>query len=117
MEDLANNRSQLAAATRMTQSLREAISAQCHAASLREDKCLLEVLSPTQTAKFHDWVANNQDRCQRIIDKRRVDPEKDSPVWKEQSLFEFCRRLDEVLRISKKEEDEEMESVGYQQSH
>ena len=110
MEDIDNHRSQLAAATRMTQSLREAISTQCAAAAAREDTCLLEILTPTQTAKFHDWVASNQERCQRIMDKRRTDPEKESSVWREQSLFEFCRRLDEVLRISKKE-DEEMVQV------
>jgi hypothetical protein len=98
----------------MTQSLREAVSTQCAAAAVREDTCLLEILTPTQTAKFHDWVSSNQERCQRIIDKRRTDPEKESSVWKEQSLFEFCRRLDEVLRISKKE-DEEMVQVEDQE--
>lgn len=101
----------MAAATKMTQSLREAIASQCRAAAAREDKCLLEVLTPTQTAKFHDWVATNQDRGQRIIDKRRADPGKNSVAWKEASLFELGRRLEEVLRISKKEGEEEDEEI------
>ena len=101
MGNLADDRSKLAAATRMTASLREAVGSQCRAASARENKSMLEVLTPAQTVKLNEWVSANKERCHRVLNKKRATPEKDT-VWKEQSLFEFCRRLDEVLRISKK---------------
>jgi len=103
MENLANYRSQLAAATQLTSSLAEATIAQCHIASARDDKSHLQVLSPAQSAKFHEWVAANHGRCSRFMHQRRPVHEKSSPVFKETSLFEFCKRLEEVLRISKKE--------------
>ena len=107
MENLANYRSQLAAATKMTHSLTVAISAQCRASSAREDKCLLEVLTPSQTIKFHEWISANQQRCDRFIRESRPAPEKCDPVFKETSLIEFCKRLDDVLRISKNDQMQE----------
>jgi len=105
MEHLATYRSQLADATKLTSNLTEAISSQCRNAAGRENKALLEVLTPEQAAKFHSWKATNQDRCNRVMKKKRPEPETSYPVLKESALAEFCRRLEEVLRISKKEED------------
>lgn len=105
MENLANYRSQLAAATKMTTSLTAAISSQGRSATAREDKSLLDVLTPAQTVKFNEWVAANQERCARVIRERRPAPEKCYPVFKETSLIEFCKRLDEVLRISQQEHE------------
>lgn len=102
MENLANYRSQLAAATKLTSSLTTAISAQQHIASARENKSILGVLTPEQSAKFHAWMSTNQERCSRVIQQRQPKAEKTYPVLKETALIEFCRRLDEVLRISSK---------------
>ncbi|CAB9509289.1 bZIP transcription factor [Seminavis robusta] len=110
MENLADYRSQLAAATKMTSSLTDAIiSTQCQIASAREEKSFLDVLSPEQTIKFHEWKAANQERSARFIREKRPAPEKCYPVFKETSLVEFCKRLEEVLRISNKKQDEKME--------
>jgi hypothetical protein len=109
MENLPNYRSQLAAATKMTHSLTVAISAQCRASSAREDKCLLEVLTPSQTIKFHEWIGANQQRVDRFIRESRPAPEKCDPVFKETSLVEFCKRLDDVLRISHSRKDQMQE--------
>ena len=110
MENLANYRSQLAAATKLTSNLTEAISSQCRASMGREDRSFLQTLSPAQSAKFHEWVSANQERCNRVIRERRPTPEKCYPVFKDSALIEFCKRLEEVLRISKKEQDVVMES-------
>ena len=103
MENLANNRSQLAAATQLATSLTEAITSQCRIALAREDRSVLQTLTPSQTVKMHEWIAANQERCNRFISERRPAAEKCYPVFKETSLIEFCKRLEEVLRISKKE--------------
>lgn len=103
MENLPNYRSQLAAATKLTSNLTEAIGSQCQTSTAREDSSLLQVLTPAQTVKFQEWVAANQDRCTRVISERRPTPEKCYPVFKDSALIEFCKRLEEVLRISKKE--------------
>ena len=106
MENLANYRSQLAAATKLTCSLTEAVSTQCQQSTAREGKSFLEVLTPAQTAKYHEWVAANQGRCSRVIRERRPAHEKSNPVFGDSALIEFCKRLEEVLRISKGGEHE-----------
>ena len=104
MENLANYRSQLAAATKLTSSLTEAISRQCHIASLRESNSALKILTPEQSAKYHTWMTANKDRCDKVMQKRQPEAEMPSPdASKDTALIEVCRRLDEVLRISKKE--------------
>lgn len=112
MENLANYRSQLAAATKLTANLTEAISSQCQVSVAREDRSFLGVLTPAQAAKFHGWMAANQERCSRLLRERRPTPEKCNPVFKDSALVEVCKRLEEVLRISKKEQDVAMESRG-----
>ena len=107
LEHLANYRSQLAAATKMTHSLTVAISAQCRVSCAREEKSLLEVLTPAQTIKFHEWIAANQERCDRFIRLNRPAPEKCDPVFKDTSLIEFCKRLDDALRISRNDQMQE----------
>ena len=105
MENLPNYRSQLAAATKLTSNLTEAIGSQCQASIAREDRSFQDVLTPAQAVKFHEWVAANQERCARMIRERRPTPEKCYPVFKDSALIEFCKRLEEVLRISKKDQD------------
>ena len=105
MENLANYRSQLAAATKLTSSLTTAISSQQRVASHREGRSILDVLTPEQSTKFHAWMSANQERCSRVIQKRQPEAEKSYPVLKETALIEFCRRLDEVLKISNVEDN------------
>lgn len=112
MENLANYRSQLAAATKLTTNLTEAISSQCQVSVAREDRSFLGILTPAQAAKFHGWMAANKEWCSRLLGERRPPPEKCNPVFKDSALVEVCKRLEEVLRISKKEQDFAMESRG-----
>jgi hypothetical protein len=98
---LAESRAQMAAAQRTTESLKGAVESICSVVSQREEQTFLSVLNPKQVAAYQDWLAANRDRCRSAL------PVEESPGdfsligRKDTSMPEICRKLDEVLQISK----------------
>ena len=70
--DLPHCRSQIEAATRMASRLKEGVLLQSHNVAVRADRTYLNVLTPTQTLKFHKWLANNRERCRESLGAQRV---------------------------------------------
>ena len=105
-ERLANERSQIAAATRMASSLKEAVLYQSHAASVRNEKFFTDILPPKQTILYQEWLLKNRDRCQRAIIQRKNSIASAAPDSAESvCLLDICRKLEETLMISKGEND------------
>jgi hypothetical protein len=92
---LAESRAQMAAAQRTTESLKGAVESICSVVSQREEQTFLSVLDPEQVAAYQDWLVANRDRCRSAL------PVQESPGGKDTSMPEICRKLDEVLQISK----------------
>jgi hypothetical protein len=95
---LAESRAQMAAAQRTTESLKGAVESICSIVSQREEQTFLSVLDPKQVAVYQDWLVANRDRCSSALPA----PGDSSLIGgKEMSMPEICRKLDEVLQISK----------------
>jgi len=100
-EGLGTDRSQMAAAVRTGDSLREAVESLSRVVAQREEN---SVLSPAQLAAYRNWLSSNEERRRAVLDHRESMDDTDSSSFAtESSLQEICRRLNEVLQISKSE--------------
>jgi hypothetical protein len=104
LENLQKERSQIAAATRMSSSLKEAVLYQSHTTSMRSEKYYTDILTPKQTVLYQDWLSTNRDRCREALSRRK----ESKGAWSPNStdsvcLLDVCRKLEEVLKISKKQ--------------
>lgn len=107
--DLQHCRTQIEAATRMSSRLKEAVLLQSHNVAIRGERTYLTVLTPTQSVLYHQWLANNRERCRDKIEcqktTKRSAPtaQADMLVFENRTLIEVCRQLEAVLKISKGE--------------
>jgi hypothetical protein len=83
----AENRLQMALATKMVDLVKKGVLFQAHAASMRTHTTLLEILTPEQSVKFLKYMAANRPRRQS------------QSQTKDATLEDVCKRLDEVLRL------------------
>lgn len=99
MPNLPEERHQMALATKMATNLRKGVLFQAHAASMRTNTTLLDILTPEQSIKYLQWMATNREKCREKIQQQRHDD--DVAMTKETTLSDICNRLDEVLRFPK----------------
>jgi hypothetical protein len=95
---LTDSRAQMAAAQRTTESLKGAVESICSVVSQREEQTYLSVLNPEQVAAYQVWLVANRDRCRTALPKA---DDSLSIGGKDTTMPEICRKLDEVLQISK----------------
>lgn len=105
LESIRRDRSQIAAATRMASNLKEAVLFQSYASNIRSEKSYLEILTPTQTILYQEWLSNNRDRLSQHMQRRRASKNlptsSTTPAVDNACLMDVCRKLEDVLRISK----------------
>jgi len=114
---------QIAAATRLTYSLKEAVLYQLYAASFRKRKAYLDILTPRQTILYQEWLLSNRDRSKQVLNnKRKRSPSStisdmllstttssssssspgSTPTRDENlTLEKLCQYLEESLKVSK----------------
>jgi hypothetical protein len=107
-----NDRTQIAAATRMASSLKEALLYQLFVSSFRKRKAFLDILTPRQAILYLHWSLSNRDRCQQVLDGRRrgaasssTTPEDPIMTPRDENnltLEALCRSLEESLKITKR---------------
>jgi hypothetical protein len=98
MQQLARDRSQIAAATRMTSKLKEAVLYQSHAAAVRSEKSFSSILTPKQALLYQEWLAKNRERCKENLLQRKADITRSRA--EHSCLMDMCKKLEEVLKIS-----------------
>jgi hypothetical protein len=84
---VAENRLQMALATKMVDLVKKGVLFQAHAASMRTRTTLLEILTPEQSVKFLKYMAANRPQLQS------------QSQTQDATLEDVCKRLDEVLRL------------------
>lgn len=102
--NLAEDRRQMAVASRMSTNMKNGMLYQSHTVAHKSESALLCILSPEQTVKYLEWFKANRERCERVLKKRQVkvinkEESSFSSDGKENSLKEICEKLDAVLRI------------------
>jgi hypothetical protein len=102
--------SETTTAVRTVASLSSAVESVSYAVGRREEASLNSILTPAQTAAYQRWLARNRNKCHQAFNRAQSDH---SPLpaattseagvnpAKDTSLIDICRRLNEVLRISK----------------
>eukprot|EP00529_Nitzschia_sp_RCC80_P000189 CAMPEP_0113446410 /NCGR_PEP_ID=MMETSP0014_2-20120614/3691_1 /TAXON_ID=2857 /ORGANISM="Nitzschia sp." /LENGTH=873 /DNA_ID=CAMNT_0000337499 /DNA_START=329 /DNA_END=2950 /DNA_ORIENTATION=+ /assembly_acc=CAM_ASM_000159 len=108
-EKFQHEGSQIAAASRMTSRLKEAVQYQLFVASYRKKKTFLDILTPRQAIKYQEWLLSNGDRCRQMLadDRMKVSPSPSpTPGDENVTLEDVCRNLEKVLKISKLEPSE-----------
>lgn len=101
MDSLAN-RSQMAAAVQTSDRLYEAVESLGRVVSQREDRTILSILSPTQVGTYQKWLSTNRGRVGDIVQRTTsASSDNASLPSTESSLHDICKRLNEVLQISK----------------
>lgn len=103
-EDLPHLRSQIEAAARMATGLNEAVLLQSHNAAVRANRTYLDILTPQQTVAYHKWLANNRERNRDTISNlrnQRKNAEAADTNAENATLIDVCRKLEQVLKISK----------------
>ena len=109
LDTLQRDRSQIAAAVRMASRLTEAVMYQSHAVSVRSGRSYLEILTPEQTLRYQEWFSENSDRCRNALRRRRASVGSSVPASNESAcLLDVCRKLEEVMKISKTNGRDEM---------
>ncbi len=100
--------SETTTAVRTVESLSSAVESVSYAVGRREEASLNSILTPAQTAAYQGWLARNRNKCHQAFHRAQVDPlpaaatsEAGVIPAKDTSLVDICRRLNEVLRISK----------------
>ncbi len=121
-EDFAVNNAQIAAATRMASTLKEAIRYQVYVSAFRKKKAFLDILTPRQTLLYQEWLLSNRERCAQILDEKR---QVSSTPGENMSLVgvvsqdgnltleALCRNLEEILKISKVTDTRAMPEEGH----
>jgi len=100
--DSLTNRSQMAAAVQTSDRLYEAVESLGRVVSQREDRTVLSILSPTQVGAYQKWLSTNRARVGDVV-QRTSSASSDNACLPstESSLHDICKRLNEVLQISK----------------
>lgn len=114
--DVPKNRRKISIATIMVSNLKNGILCQSRSVSKRNEKALLEILTPAQAARFLQWFIANKERCSKLfgiklgIDlageagvKRSANFASEDTSLNHQSLSSVCQKLTEALKISRKE--------------
>ena len=110
MRDIPNLddcRAQIEAATRVAMGLREAVLLQSHNMAARNRKSYLEILTPDQAVKYKEWLAKNTQKCREMCKSTletassSADSMEAESSSENQTMMEVCRKLEEVLKISK----------------
>ena len=137
---LAVRRSQMAAAVNTTESLGKAVGSLGHVVAKREERTYLEILNPRQVTGYQAWLEKNRDRVRRRAASRHGGADQAAPFASlslaeaaatttasdsagaavssvstgssnEVSLHDICRRLNEVLQISTRNDPNHQMSV------
>lgn len=82
-------------ATDATRHLQNAMLCHTKLASQRNDALLLDILTPTQTALFLEWMKNNRERCRAVME-RRLRSVAVGNAEGESTLVGVCRQLEEM---------------------
>lgn len=102
-----HSRSQVAAAVRTGERLRDAVESVSRRVAEREQQTLNNILSQPQVEAYQQWLSGNRARCQSLV--QRMDLEKPSPpvIPVESSLDDICQRLNDLLQISNPQQREQ----------
>lgn len=82
----------------MAINVRKGVLFQAHAASMRANTTLLDILTPEQSIKYLQWMAVNRDKCRGTLHQQT---ERNVEMSNNETLSDICKRLDEVLRFPK----------------
>lgn len=96
MTSLPDERLQMALAAKMATNVRKGILFQAHAASMRANTTLLDILTPEQSIKYLQWMSANRERCRETLQVQRNG---EAGMMNTATLSDICKRLDEVLRF------------------
>lgn len=124
---LVSDGAQVCVAASMATTLKTGVLFQCHSAAHRNEVALLDILTPTQSARFLEWFLLNKDRCRGIIakgnnntssmmsttttpssssldnDNSGLNNNHGGAAPKEKSLNDICQQLNDALKIRKQE--------------
>lgn len=111
-DEIRHSRTKLSVAATMVTSLKDGVLYQSHSASQRNETALLRILTPSQTARFQQWVLTNKSRCIKLK-KRKIEEENAGiNVASNSSLGDvsrndislscLCKQLTEALKITRK---------------
>jgi hypothetical protein len=97
----------------MASTLKKAVMYQGHAAALRSEKSYIDILTPTQTMLYQEWLAANRQRCNDVFLRRKRAPAEigaataallattnNSSSKENACLLDVCRKLEDLLKIS-----------------
>lgn len=98
---MESRRDRLIAAVEATEHLQEATATISHAISQREGKTLLGVLRPKQVAAFLAWRDRNKHAPRNLYTAQAKTGHMSESQETEASLLEICRRLQEVVQVSR----------------
>lgn len=114
-QQLPQKRLQMEAAVNTSESMGKAVGSLSHVIAEREERSLVGTLRPSQAADLHEWLAKpeNVQRARESVLKRQGEFDNSTPdvtmrspspaiEAKEVTLFDICRKLNEVLQISNK---------------
>ena len=109
-----SNGSQIAAATRLASSLKEAVDYQLYVASFRKRNTFFDILTPRQAILYQEWLLSNRDRTKKVqvLNERKrlststtggmdLSPESDRTRDENLTLEKLCLHLEESLKVSK----------------
>jgi len=113
---IPSSRKKLSIATTMSSSLKDGVLYQSHSASERNETALLRILTPSQTARFQQWIIANRSRCNKLFGNNQMTTEEEKDGLPnpsiclarnnsqiDPSLSSVCQQLTEALKITKKE--------------
>ena len=103
-----SSRAKLSLATTVSSNLKNGVLYQSHSASERNEAALLRVLTPSQTARFQQWMMVNQPRCRKLFgaNSQHIETtnnclQKDKAA-SDLTLSNVCEQLSEAMRITKR---------------
>jgi len=112
---IQNTRRRLSIATTMASRLKNGVLYQSHSATERNANALIEVLTPSQAARFQEWLIANKSRCNTLLGVSNTNTEENNIVLKtasgcftsdtslkDLSMSSVCQQLTEALKITRK---------------
>lgn len=84
-----------------TRHLQNAMLCHTQLSSQRNQKLLLDVLTPEQTSRFLEWMKSNKEKCKPLMEKKlRRDHNAECSLESDSTLVAVYRQLEE-LRLQK----------------
>mmetsp|Transcript_4170 Transcript_4170/g.5981 ORF Transcript_4170/g.5981 Transcript_4170/m.5981 type:complete len:572 (+) Transcript_4170:138-1853(+) len=98
MNTLPDNRREMSDAMKLIQNMKRGILSQCQATVGRNERLLVDILEPDQSANFLKWCQRNGSRYQnQSITKQHHD--EGSDISCENSISDVCQRIKQIMII------------------